>query len=62
MILYLDLPFIAWSREQIQEREVWAAMNPIPVPKTLPFTFNHLPSELVQEGRGIILVTIGVKS
>ena len=59
-IITQDCTFIAWRNERLQEIAILAEREPAQAPKKLPFTFNDLPFELVDEGRGVVLITIGV--
>lgn len=61
-IIILDCAFWAWRHERIADEALRRELDPEPVPLRLPFTFKHLPFELADEGRDVVLIPIGVKS
>lgn len=60
--IVLNCEFLAWRHERLVEYILDAQREPEAAPKRLPFTFNHLPFELADEGRDVVLIPIGAKS
>ena len=59
-IIVLDCAFMAWRHERLVNA-VLPVEQPLE-PVRIPFTFNHLPFELTDEGRDVVLIPIGVMS
>jgi hypothetical protein len=60
--IILDCAFWAWRHDEIVDEGLRKELEPEQIPLRLPFTFNHLPFELADEGRDVVLIPIGVKS
>jgi len=53
---------LAWRHDRVVELSIDSRREPELAPKRMSFTFNHLPFELADEGRDVVLIPQGAKS